>query len=246
MSPVSRAKRPIGSRSRRPWVDREPSPYPRVKARTSSGVVQLAGDRAQDEPRGLGRLAAELLALVLLQRQRRGRRASRRASASAAGPRRRTRPRGRPRRAARSRPRDPSPPCAPGTPPAPRRRRGRCWARRLPAGVLDRDALAGRGAGRGCRRCGGRAGSGGTRPSATARSCQRELRHSGSSTLMCSSSHQRPSRQIASRARPSVTKPTRRYARIARSLNANTDSATRCSPSDPKAWSTIRRVASLP
>ena len=45
------------------------------------------------------------------------------------------------------------------------------------------------------------------------------------------SSHQRPSRQIASRARPSTTNPTDRYDRIARSLNENTVSPTRCSPS---------------
>jgi hypothetical protein len=60
------------------------------------------------------------------------------------------------------------------------------------------------------------------------------------------SSHHRPSRQIASRARPSITNPTRWYARIARSLKAKTVSPTRWSPSDPKAWSTISRVASLP
>ena len=60
------------------------------------------------------------------------------------------------------------------------------------------------------------------------------------------SSHHRPSRQIASRDRPSVTNPTRAYARIARSLNANTLSATRWSPSAAKAWSTISEVASLP
>ena len=40
---------------------------------------------------------------------------------------------------------------------------------------------------------------GAARPSAIARACQRVARHSGSSTLMWISSHQRPSRQIASR-----------------------------------------------
>ena len=36
-------------------------------------------------------------------------------------------------------------------------------------------------------------------------------------------------------ARPSITKPQRRYVRMARSLNSKTKSAMRCSPSAPKA-----------
>ena len=214
---------------------REPSTYPRVK-RELSGVVQLAADGPQDEARGLRRLAAELLAVVLLQGQREVARASPRAPASS-----RARPRRTPRRArrppvARSRPRGPAPPSAPGRLPARRRPPGPCSATSAAPRAGPLGHLASRPRPAPVRR----------RPSAAARSCQRVLRHSGSRTLMCSSSHHRPSRQIASRARPSVTNPTRRYARMARSLNANTDSATRCSPRDSNAWSTISRVASLP
>ena len=48
-----------------------PRADPRVKPKAwTSGVVELAVDGPQDEPRGLGGLAAELLAVVLLERDR--------------------------------------------------------------------------------------------------------------------------------------------------------------------------------
>ena len=69
-----------------------------------------------------------------------------------------------------------------------------------------------------------------------------------------------PTRARSSRARPTSgrrgrstpasglrsTNPQRRYVRIARSLNSKTNSATRCRLSAPNAWSSIRRVASVP
>ena len=107
----------------------------------------------------------------------------------------------------RSRPRGPSPRSARGTRPAPRRPPARRWpssAARSPA-----QPVASR---RRPRRVAGRSPSvarlaGPRRRVALGR--PRRRRHSGSRTLMWSSSQQRPSRQIASRARPSITKPQR-------------------------------------
>src|SRR5262249_36927733 len=56
-------------------------------------------------------------------------------------------------------------------------------------------------------------------------------RHSSARIAMLTSSYQCPSWNTASRARPSSTKPTWRYAAIARALKARTVSPTRRTPS---------------
>ena len=167
-----------------------------------SGVVELAGDRAQDEAGRLGALAAELLALVLLERPHQVAEASGRASASARG-----RPPRTPPPAGDRRPgvvhrvalgRDPLRGTRPGRPRPP----VRCW----PSSAASHRAAAGPAA----PACGGSCATGRRRRRARvaaagirlSRAARRD-RQSDSRTLMWISSHQRPSRQIASRERPS-------------------------------------------
>src|SRR6185503_15190861 len=53
-----------------PRVGGESSPHLAATTTDVSGLVELPRDRGEDEARCLGRLAAELLALVLLERNR--------------------------------------------------------------------------------------------------------------------------------------------------------------------------------
>ena len=122
-----------------------------------------------------------------------------RAAASGRGRRPRTRPRARRPPGGRSRPRGPSPRASPGTPA--RRRVGRRPAARHRQRPPDRR----RGRGHRLDRRRRRATSG--QPAAP-RLLPAPRAHSASRMLIAISSQKRPSRKIASRARPSTTKPT--------------------------------------
>ena len=182
--------------------DGGPSGHRRVKP---SGVVEFPRDRPADESGGFGALAAEALALVLLERDHQvgEHLVEQRRPHERRPPRRR--PRGPPPPAGRSRPRGPSPRGSPGTRP------GRVSAAGPPLAISARRSPM---------------------PTGSRRRVDSATRHarrapgSPAIRIRAGSCRSRPSTGRRARSRrgpdPRPTKPTFWYDRIARSLNAKT------------------------